>query len=390
MCCNRWQRCHSCCTVPCVKLMSLSQCLIGVSGMFMLLTTVLLILWDPVTQGAFDFGQIINFTNVEMIMGGTSAFLLCACCVGGRFTRTKSRLWGILYLCLLLAGVAAQAYAFGHNVISQRNLQILEQITSTDLNETLPPELLDQISDSEKIGLQNAWYNFADTVDKYKCSIGGGGVITPSSFADSSDKSSFARALNTGEDVLTKCKETEREVTCPGNTQYGTTQAALCKGGGDNGFFRNTCAQCHKSYMELWLVTDDMTDKQKEELASVFEGKAGTMFCRCMSSWLKIVGDYETIIFWITFGYLVFIVLLLYCVVWVILCGPDYQPTDETTEMENMPTKNQYGQELVQVQCPFDCGPGDQVVVTNPHTYNAERVIVPEGVYQGMMFQVYV
>lgn len=365
--------CPKSCTCACSILIKYHAYLVILLATLILLSALALFLFDPLLAGQFDL--ILSFQTIELALLASGIYTLISGIVGVRFAVYRLRRTGLVYLILFTLGVACQLFAFSHLVVSEKNLELFEDLTGVNLNSSDTEQLLDEVSKAQQRSLQQAWIQFEETTRSYECTMA------------SSDNASSTEQ---------RCRKGQREVTCDKNSNFASGMTRTCSiwsSASISDQLPAECSTCLATYIVAANLEEGLTENQKKVLHERFDGMIGTMFCRCMAANFARAKEIEDIIFWVSLVYTVLLVLLLLSILWLLLCGP---PPDETkSELKGSfaHRDSQYsmdeGVELVQVVCPPGASPGTLIRVTAPSGRQRE-VLVPQGAYPGMILQAYV
>lgn len=377
------------CTFCCSTLITVNNCLACTFGGIILITSLVLVLYDPIAMQQFN--DIVNLATIEIAMLVSGFLLLVSACIGRRFTEHKQRRTGFLFLLLVLGGFALQLYAFSHIILSQGNLANVENLLNSNISDSIPSDF---VNGSEQRSLKSNWESFSGTFEHYNCTMAQSGstALSPAMFSPAyeitalaSEITPFGRALSTQDDVFDKCQKAERKVECAANSLFGGSLTRWCKAPleeeeGDG--FTKDCSQCVANYVELAKLEDGLSDENKAKLREKFQGQTGALFCRCLAGTFSWAKSQETFLFWMALVYMLMHILVALSVIWILCWGPGQ---DGGTEMPRLKD----GKILVQVVCPHDSGPGQWVLVNSPDGREGE-VEVPPHVFPGQIFQVYI
>mmetsp|Transcript_77088 Transcript_77088/g.160461 ORF Transcript_77088/g.160461 Transcript_77088/m.160461 type:complete len:179 (-) Transcript_77088:57-593(-) len=162
--------------------------------------------------------------------------------------------------------------------------------------------------------------------------------------------------------------------------------------------FKENCAGC---YLRFWEAVEaekqfpDSTTGKANSLRyrTLFLRGGGQSFCRCLSGVLGMVKAHFPKIVAIAVAFLIFEVVVLLSTIWLMVIGPEKEKraisrSSFSGDVELAQRRRSSSGLIVEtVECPEGCKPGDPIMVTTQAGQNVQ-VIVPDGVWPGMMFNV--
>jgi len=399
-------------TCICTKYVELVNLVVMILGVGLIALSAYLMMQDPFENlkevGADELDEFAQMNHGSIGLLVLGLLIVCTTCMGCKVASEKDRCTGVSYLLLLLLALVLEAVLLTMMLGATDTLQQLNDVSSAKLNVTLDdPQYVDAIQGSHKAIVTSSFTIFADKWDQQKCSFEDDGSWLPVNLdeednaaeEDDAEEITVGRRLPTTWRALTCSKDVT--VTCSGNkakaSGFDSWMTKYCKARTEDtkDQFADNCNGCTSTFDSRWNFTTSLKKR--------FQRKPGNVFCRCFSRFLSDTIKEANTIALVVKIFIVAKVLLLASVIWLIMCGGDPEELDELPEagVEMRPhveiapvvpawAKARPGrEEVVQVTCPINAGPGHSVMVTAA-SGRQFQAIVPAGVPQGKQFSVMV
>lgn len=375
-------------------------------------------------EGGYNFTELIDVQRVELVMVSCSLVVLVLGVAGRRYTRHTDRKTGCLYLLVLCVLFVVQSYILSGFIFFDRaNLDAVIELMEERTTLELDPDRFHKLAiESRARSMQHMWNGFAHTLQDYDCSLTGTAQTDDSVVASRllSEDPDSTRAMNVSDPLA--CQPTERNVVCPKAQLFGNYLKSSCVAS-NRLVFEDECNNCIEDFVSIWNVTQNV---------DVFAGDTGIIFCRCFTSTLESMASWMRSVVLLASSFLILETLMIVSMFWLVLCGPRTKQNEE--ESQNASTRGsdmmsegsrrpsrdfemedrQYRRGgaaaaaapapeighmssmvsdisganymLVEVQCPWESGPGELILVIGPDGRQSE-LTVPQNVRPGQYFQ---
>jgi len=349
---------------------------------------------NSIEEPIFSGGVLLSFGWLKGGLLVAGLLLIAQCYIGRKFGTEKKRLQGVALLVLLVGVLGVQVWAFGHVYASEVNLERIESWLGNGNGSAINLDP-DWTNSSRKSTYVSWWNHFEEAYTSFGCNTTKGDGTTPGMLlsemlddTEATDDHEEAEALFRrlqGVDDIGCCDQAKTE--CTRNSFFADALTADCAPNcnpeGDEKTTAPVCNGCKDTFLKDWI---GLTEEEIEETDPVLR----VQFCRCMPNTLFYLERIGSWTIYVMIGYVMLEVMLVLSTVWLIMCGPDGQTEGEEIELGpdglDDPAFDDPGDgsQLVQVVCPFDSGPGQEIMVR--FGGKEMKVVVPEHVMPGTAF----
>lgn len=376
------ETCHSRGTFCCAKYVcctAVSHCCIFVVLLVMLIALQGYEMWMAHSLGEeiLDMAVLLRFWELKASLLIGCIVTLIISIVGFKLSKSKNRRTGLFLVAMLLAALSFQVYAFAHLLVSEQNLEQLDDwLGGGKIN---PDDWEEFTRSSRAKTMTNFYLTFVHAMDEWDCSVTDGN--SASKYLGFNEEQHFAPIRKL--DPLTRCGN-EKTVTCDRSEHFAQVVSGFCGPLVDT----TECGNCLQNFLTDFNILEGLSDEDKDELEQGHAGGRGTMFCRCLPATMSWFEGNAQIVLVASLAYIAVESLVVLSILWLFMCGPDEtaagrKATPELEMEEDLEVPGE-GDQIVQVVCPFDSGPGELVMVRFEDRQC--QVQVPAGVFPGQTF----